>query len=76
MKESLQFLTKYLATFSSEDAQVLDEVKEEAVRAVIEFVKASSIFQVRMCKIRLSCPDTVLIYFIGISSMIILNLAV
>lgn len=46
MKESLQFLTKYLATFSNEDAQVLDEAKEEAVRAVIEFVKASSIFQV------------------------------
>uniref|UniRef100_A0A1J3J1G6 Eukaryotic translation initiation factor 3 subunit M n=1 Tax=Noccaea caerulescens TaxID=107243 RepID=A0A1J3J1G6_NOCCA len=45
VKESLTFLTKYLATFSSEDAQVLDEAKEEAVRAVIEFVKASSIFQ-------------------------------
>lgn len=46
MNESLKFLTKYLATFSNEDAQVLDEAKEEAVRAVIEFVKASSIFQV------------------------------
>ncbi|EOA29509.1 hypothetical protein CARUB_v10013804mg [Capsella rubella] len=45
VKESLEFLTKYLATFSKEDAQVLDEAKEEAVRAVIEFVKASSIFQ-------------------------------
>uniref|UniRef100_A0A1J3I785 Eukaryotic translation initiation factor 3 subunit M n=1 Tax=Noccaea caerulescens TaxID=107243 RepID=A0A1J3I785_NOCCA len=45
VKEYLTFLTKYLATFSSEDAQVLDEAKEEAVRAVIEFVKASSIFQ-------------------------------
>ncbi|CAG7881943.1 unnamed protein product [Brassica rapa] len=43
VKESLKFLTKYLATFSNEDA--LDEAKEEAVRAVIEFVKASSIFQ-------------------------------
>ncbi|XP_010463617.1 PREDICTED: eukaryotic translation initiation factor 3 subunit M-like [Camelina sativa] len=45
VKESLTFLTKYLATFSNEDAQGLDEAKEEAVRAVIEFVKASSIFQ-------------------------------
>ncbi|CAA7038603.1 unnamed protein product [Microthlaspi erraticum] len=45
VKESLTFLTKYLATFSNEDAQLLDEAKEEAVRAVIEFVKASSIFQ-------------------------------
>ncbi|KAJ4892693.1 Proteasome component (PCI) domain protein [Raphanus sativus] len=45
VNESLKFLTKYLATFSSEDAKVLDEAKEEAVRAVIEFVKASSIFQ-------------------------------
>ncbi|XP_022555126.1 eukaryotic translation initiation factor 3 subunit M-like [Brassica napus] len=43
VKESLKFLTKYLASFSNEDA--LDEAKEEAVRAVIEFVKASSIFQ-------------------------------
>ncbi|KAJ4898606.1 Proteasome component (PCI) domain protein [Raphanus sativus] len=43
VKESLNFSTKYLATFSTEDA--LDEAKEEAVRAVIEFVKASSIFQ-------------------------------
>ncbi|CAH2055315.1 unnamed protein product [Thlaspi arvense] len=45
VKESLQFLTKYLATFSNEDAQVLDAAKEEAVRAVTEFVKASTIFQ-------------------------------
>ncbi|XP_010485458.1 PREDICTED: eukaryotic translation initiation factor 3 subunit M isoform X4 [Camelina sativa] len=45
VKESLTFLTKYLATFSNEDGQGLDEAKEEAVRAVIEFVKASSIFQ-------------------------------
>ncbi|VVA96141.1 unnamed protein product [Arabis nemorensis] len=45
VKESLTFLTKYLATFSNEDAQVLDEAKDEAVRAVIEFVKASTIFQ-------------------------------
>lgn len=46
MKESLKFLTKYLATFSKEDAQALGEAKEGAVCAVIAFVKASSIFQV------------------------------
>ena len=46
VKESLKFLTKYLTTFSKEDAQALGEAKEEAVRAVIEFVKAPNIFQV------------------------------
>ncbi|KAH0852243.1 hypothetical protein HID58_094144 [Brassica napus] len=45
VKESLKFLTKYLTTFSKEDAQALGEAKEEAVRAVIEFVKAPNIFQ-------------------------------
>ncbi|KAJ0237257.1 Eukaryotic translation initiation factor 3 subunit M [Hirschfeldia incana] len=45
VNESLKFLTKYLATFSNEDGKVLEEAKEEAVRAVIEFVKASTIFQ-------------------------------
>ncbi|XP_010492404.1 PREDICTED: eukaryotic translation initiation factor 3 subunit M [Camelina sativa] len=44
-EESLQFVTKYLATFSNEDAQVMSEAKEEAVRAIIEFFKAPSIFQ-------------------------------
>ncbi|XP_010453700.1 PREDICTED: eukaryotic translation initiation factor 3 subunit M [Camelina sativa] len=44
-EESLQFVTKYLATFSNDDAQVLSEAKEEAVRAVIEFFKAPSICQ-------------------------------
>lgn len=39
-KESFRYLTKYLATFSGED-----EAKEEAVRAVIEFVKAPDMFQ-------------------------------
>lgn len=45
-KDSLKFLTRYLATFSGEDAHALSEAKEEAVRAVVEFVKAPDIFQV------------------------------
>ncbi|KAL0784632.1 uncharacterized protein LOC106432581 isoform X1 [Brassica napus] len=44
-KESLQFVTRYLATFSNEDAHVLSEAKDEAVRAAIDFIKAPSIFQ-------------------------------
>ncbi|XP_010551801.1 PREDICTED: eukaryotic translation initiation factor 3 subunit M-like [Tarenaya hassleriana] len=44
-KESFTSLTKYLATFSKDDSQVLAEAKEEAVRAVVEFVKAPGIFQ-------------------------------
>ncbi|KAE8678464.1 hypothetical protein F3Y22_tig00111409pilonHSYRG00265 [Hibiscus syriacus] len=39
-KDSFKFLTKYLATFSGEDSYVMSEAKEEAVRAIIEFVKA------------------------------------
>ncbi|XP_028796596.1 eukaryotic translation initiation factor 3 subunit M [Neltuma alba] len=44
-KDSLKFLTKYLATFSGDDAPALSEAKEEAVRAIVEFVKAPDIFQ-------------------------------
>ncbi|KAL5713051.1 hypothetical protein ACHQM5_015165 [Ranunculus cassubicifolius] len=44
-KDSFSFLTKYLATFSSEDVQAMNEAKEEAVRAIVEFVKASDVFQ-------------------------------
>ncbi|XXG71714.1 hypothetical protein AAC387_Pa07g0978 [Persea americana] len=44
-KESFCFLTKYLATFSSDDAYTISDAKEEAVRAIIEFVKAPDIFQ-------------------------------
>nr|DAD35075.1 TPA_asm: hypothetical protein HUJ06_005715 [Nelumbo nucifera] len=44
-KDSFHFLTKYLATFSSEDAYTLSEAKEEAVRAIVEFVKAPDMFQ-------------------------------
>ncbi|GJV86418.1 hypothetical protein Tco_1530356 [Tanacetum coccineum] len=36
-KETLKFLTKYLATFSGEDANVMEEAKEEAVYTIIEF---------------------------------------
>ncbi|MBA0697405.1 hypothetical protein Goari_020946 [Gossypium aridum] len=43
-KDSFKFLTKYLATFSGEDSYVIGEAKEEAVRAVIEFVKAPDTF--------------------------------
>ncbi|KAF2313681.1 hypothetical protein GH714_012694 [Hevea brasiliensis] len=44
-KDSFKFLTKYLATFSGEDAYAMGEAKEEAVRTIIEFVKAPDIFQ-------------------------------
>ncbi|XP_050382133.1 uncharacterized protein LOC126799058 [Argentina anserina] len=44
-KESFKFLTKYLATFSGEDAQVLSQAKDEAVRTIVEFVKAPDMFQ-------------------------------
>ncbi|XP_022774594.1 eukaryotic translation initiation factor 3 subunit M-like [Durio zibethinus] len=44
-KDSIKFLTMYLATFSSEDSYTLNEAKEEAVHAVIEFVKAPDMFQ-------------------------------
>ncbi|KAL5582128.1 hypothetical protein UlMin_014570 [Ulmus minor] len=44
-KDSFRFLTKYLATYSTEDALTLGEAKEEAVRTVVEFVKAPDMFQ-------------------------------
>ncbi|KAK3212415.1 hypothetical protein Dsin_017121 [Dipteronia sinensis] len=44
-KDSFKFLTKYLATFSDEDASIMGEAKEEAVRTIIEFVKAPDLFQ-------------------------------
>jgi hypothetical protein len=45
-KESFSYLIKYLSTFVGEDAATLSEAKEDAVRAVIEFVKAPDSFQV------------------------------
>ncbi|KAJ6371215.1 hypothetical protein OIU77_001674 [Salix suchowensis] len=44
-KDSFKFLTKYLATFSDEDTYKMGEAKEEAVRTIIEFVKAPDMFQ-------------------------------
>ncbi|KAF5958494.1 hypothetical protein HYC85_005719 [Camellia sinensis] len=44
-KDSFKFLTKYLATFSGEDAHTMGEAKEEAARTIIEFVKAPDMFQ-------------------------------
>ncbi|PKI33607.1 hypothetical protein CRG98_046002 [Punica granatum] len=44
-KDSFKFLTKYLATFSGEEAHAMSEAKEEAVRAVVEFLKAPNVFQ-------------------------------
>nr|GEV10594.1 eukaryotic translation initiation factor 3 subunit M-like [Tanacetum cinerariifolium] len=43
-KETLKFLTKYLATFSGEDANAM-EAKEEAAYTIIEFVKSPDMFQ-------------------------------
>ena len=45
-KDSFSFLVKYLATFGEEDASTLSDAKEEAVRAIIEFVKSPDMFQV------------------------------
>ncbi|KAF5748921.1 eukaryotic translation initiation factor 3 subunit M [Tripterygium wilfordii] len=44
-KDSFKFLTKYLSTFNGEDAYTMGEAKEEAVRTIIEFVKAPDVFQ-------------------------------
>lgn len=44
--DHFKFLTKYLATFSGEDAYTLSEAKEEAAHAVVEFVKAPNMFKV------------------------------
>ncbi|KAI3503231.1 hypothetical protein L1887_31670 [Cichorium endivia] len=44
-KETFKFLTKYLATFSGEDANSMEEAKEEAAYTIIEFVKAPDMFQ-------------------------------
>ena len=45
-KDYFKFLTKYLATFSGEDAYTMSEAKEEAVRTIMEFVRAPDMFQV------------------------------
>eukprot|EP00252_Welwitschia_mirabilis_P007638 TRINITY_DN19227_c0_g2_i2.p1 TRINITY_DN19227_c0_g2~~TRINITY_DN19227_c0_g2_i2.p1 ORF type:complete len:411 (+),score=85.75 TRINITY_DN19227_c0_g2_i2:204-1436(+) len=43
-KDSYSFLVKYLSTFSADDAYI-SEAKEDAARAIIEFVKAPDMFQ-------------------------------
>lgn len=45
-KESFAFLSKYLTTFSTEEALAMNEEKEEAARAIIEFVKSPDMLQV------------------------------
>ena len=45
-KDAFKFLTSYLATFSGDDSHVLSEAKEEAARAIVEFVRAPDVFQV------------------------------
>ncbi|XP_031492861.1 uncharacterized protein LOC116259272 [Nymphaea colorata] len=44
-KEYFSFLTKYLATFSNEDAHTMSKAKPAAERAIFEFVKAPDMFQ-------------------------------
>ncbi|CAI9109857.1 OLC1v1009776C1 [Oldenlandia corymbosa var. corymbosa] len=44
-KDSFKFLARYLSTFTSEDAVAMNEAKEEAVRAIADFVKAPDMFQ-------------------------------
>ncbi|CAL5036123.1 unnamed protein product [Urochloa decumbens] len=46
-KDYFNFLNKYLATFkgSDDDSATIGDAKEEAVAAIIEFVKASNLFQ-------------------------------
>ena len=45
-RDSFKFATKYLGTFSEEDASNIVEAKEEAVHAIIKFVKVPDMFQV------------------------------
>ena len=47
-KECFKFLTRYLTTFSDEDAYAMNEAKEEAVRAIVDFLKAPGMFQVSL----------------------------
>nr|GMD09473.1 eukaryotic translation initiation factor 3 subunit M-like [Ipomoea batatas] len=44
-KESFKFLTRYLATFSGDDAHTMNEAKEAAVNTIIEFVKVPDMYQ-------------------------------
>nr|GMC57053.1 eukaryotic translation initiation factor 3 subunit M-like [Ipomoea batatas] len=44
-KESFKFLTRYLATFTGDDAHTMNEAKEAAVNTIIEFVKVPDMYQ-------------------------------
>ncbi|CAM8975887.1 unnamed protein product [Rhodiola kirilowii] len=44
-RDSFKFLDKYLATFSGEDVTSVSEAKGEAVKAIVEFIKAPDVFQ-------------------------------
>ncbi|XP_031107838.1 eukaryotic translation initiation factor 3 subunit M-like [Ipomoea triloba] len=44
-KESFKFLTRYLATFSGDDAHTMTEAKEAAVNTITEFVKVPDMYQ-------------------------------
>lgn len=44
-KDSFMFLTKYLETFSSEDASNMTEAKEEAASAIVDFVRSPDMFK-------------------------------
>ncbi|CAH9090901.1 unnamed protein product [Cuscuta europaea] len=44
-KESFTFLTKYLSTFSGDDANTMNEAKDAAVQTIIEFVKVPDMYQ-------------------------------
>ncbi|CAM8933425.1 unnamed protein product [Rhodiola kirilowii] len=44
-KDSFKFLDKYLSTFSGEDISALGVAKGEAVKAIVEFIKAPDMFQ-------------------------------
>jgi hypothetical protein len=48
IKEYFNFLNKYLATFkgSDDDSATIGDAMEEAVAAIVEFVKSSTLFQV------------------------------
>jgi len=50
-KDYFKFLNKYLATFkgSDDDSATIGDAKEEAVAAIIEFVKSPDLFQVLVC---------------------------
>ncbi|GBG63478.1 hypothetical protein CBR_g38096 [Chara braunii] len=66
-KESFNFLLKFLSTFSGEDPQRLADVREYAVRAAVEYIKATDIFQCDLLDMAAVCqlesdPDYAHVY--------------